>query len=113
MVASREIHLTSRPHGVPRKDNFQTITVEVPEPGGPPVDEVDAAHGVDARLVDAAIERRHQRTVARQCDRELKMLSGKGRARLDERRQIVRLAHQSHVHKRRASGPPAARGRFR
>ena len=33
MVASREVHLTSRPHGVPRKDNFELVTVEVPEPG--------------------------------------------------------------------------------
>ncbi len=33
MVASREIHLKSRPHGVPRKDNFSRVTVEVPEPG--------------------------------------------------------------------------------
>jgi NADPH-dependent curcumin reductase CurA len=33
MVASREIHLKSRPHGVPRKDNFALVTVEVPEPG--------------------------------------------------------------------------------
>jgi len=33
MVASREIHLRSRPHGVPRKDNFNLVTVEVPEPG--------------------------------------------------------------------------------
>ena len=33
MVASREIHLKSRPHGVPRKDNFSLVTVEVPEPG--------------------------------------------------------------------------------
>ena len=33
MVASREIHLKSRPHGVPRKDNFEIVTVEVPEPG--------------------------------------------------------------------------------
>jgi len=33
MVASREVHLKSRPHGVPRKDNFALLTVEVPEPG--------------------------------------------------------------------------------
>ena len=33
MVASREVHLTSRPHGAPRKDNFDLVTVEVPEPG--------------------------------------------------------------------------------
>ena len=33
MVASREIHLKSRPQGVPRKDNFAVVTVEVPDPG--------------------------------------------------------------------------------
>ncbi|HEY3507152.1 MAG TPA: NADP-dependent oxidoreductase [Actinocatenispora sp.] len=33
MVAGREIRLASRPHGWPTADNFELVTVEVPEPG--------------------------------------------------------------------------------
>ena len=32
-VHSREIHLKSRPMGAPTHDNFELVTVELPEPG--------------------------------------------------------------------------------
>ena len=34
-VTSREIHLRSRPHGLPTADNFALVSVEVPAPSGP------------------------------------------------------------------------------
>ncbi len=33
MTTTREIHLRSRPHGLPTAENFETVEVELPEPG--------------------------------------------------------------------------------
>ena len=32
-ISSRECHLKSRPQGVPTHDNFEIVTVQLPDPG--------------------------------------------------------------------------------
>ena len=32
-MQSREVHLKSRPHGLPKAENFEIVTVDVPAPG--------------------------------------------------------------------------------
>ncbi|MFM7275170.1 MAG: NADP-dependent oxidoreductase, partial [Gammaproteobacteria bacterium] len=33
MTTSREVHLLSRPQGMPRREDFAIVSTEVPEPG--------------------------------------------------------------------------------